>query len=32
MTARLPYILIPEKAIELEKNSLIDMENLQTIC
>ena len=32
MAARLPYLLITGKAIELEKLSLRDAENLQTVC
>ena len=32
MAARLPYLLITEKAIELEKVSLRDIQNLKTVC
>ena len=31
-TAPLLYLLIVEKAIELEKVSISDMENLRTVC
>ena len=32
MTAHLTYLLITEKAIELEKVPLKDMRNLKTVC
>ena len=31
-TAAISYLLITMKAIELEKGSLIDMQNLRTVC
>ena len=32
LTAPLPYLLIPMEAVQVEKVSLSDMQNLRTVC